>query len=164
MFMWREFDRRVIEEDLAIIRDLGISWVRIFLLWEDFQPEPKKIPTIMLDRFVDFLEVADSKNLVVMPTLFTGYMCGLHWLPPWMLLASTEIGKYPVFSMDKVRNNKIKNPYVDAEIMEAQIFFLRELLAAVAGHPALSAWNLGNVPSLWSTRLHGFASYYSLNQ
>ena len=151
MFMWREFDRSFIEEDLAIITDLGISGVRIFLLWEDFQPEPKKTPAIMLDRLVDFLEIADNKNLVVMPTLFTGYMCGLRWLPPWMLLASTELGQYSVFSMDKVRNNRIRNPYVDSEVIEAQIFFLRELLTAVAGHPALSAWNLGNVPSLWST-------------
>ncbi len=150
MFIWREFDRSAIDEDLASIRDLGISWIKIFLIWEDFQPKPNKVPATMLDRLVNLLDIAGDKNLKVMATLFTGHMNGLNWLPPWMLLASTERAQYPVFSMDKVRVNKVRNPYVDTEVIEAQIFFLRELMIGVSGHPALSAWNLGNAPSLWS--------------
>ena len=92
MFMWREFDRSAIDEDLASIRDLGISSVKIFLMWEDFQPEPKKIPATMLDRLVDLLDMAEDRNLEVMATLFTGHMSGLNWLPPWMLFEYKSIG------------------------------------------------------------------------
>ena len=150
MFMWREFDRASTRDDMSIIRDLGFSCVRIFLLWEDFQPHPKNVPPVMLDRLVSVLGMADDKGLAVIPTLFTGYMGGLIWLPPWMLLASTAEGQFRVFSQEKVRRNKPRNPYADTEIMEAQIFLLRELLNAVSGHPALLAWNLGNRPSLWT--------------
>ena len=104
----------------------------------------------MLDRLVSVLQIAEDNDLVVIPTLFTGHMNGLNWFPPWMLMASTEEHQLKVFSQNKVRNNKPRNPYSDPEVMEAQIFFLRELLSAVSGHPALFAWNLGNEPSLWA--------------
>jgi len=158
MFMWRQFDRSSIKEDMATISDLGFSCVRIFPLWEHFQPKPKIVPPVRLDQLVEFLEMAGDSNLNVMVTLFTGHMNGLNWLPPWMLLASTERSQYQVFSMDKVRTNKIMNQYVDSEIIEAQIFFLRELTNAVSGHPALYAWNLGNEPSLWSMPPDAFST------
>jgi endo-1,4-beta-mannosidase len=158
MFMWRQFDRSSIKEDVATIRELGFSCLRIFPLWEHFQPTPKIVPPVMLDQLVEVLEMAGDRNLKVMVTLFTGHMNGLNWLPPWMLLASTERSQYKVFSMDKVRTNKIMNQYADSEIMEAQIFFLRELTNAVSGHPALYAWNLGNEPSLWSIPPDDFAA------
>jgi endo-1,4-beta-mannosidase len=150
MFMWRQFDRSSIREDMATISDLGFSCLRIFPLWESFQPKPKVVSPAMLDQLVEVLEMAGDRKLKVMVTLFTGHMNGLHWLPPWMLLASTERSRYKVFSMDKIRTNKIMNQYADSEIIEAQIFFLRELTSAVSGHPALFAWNLGNEPSQWS--------------
>jgi len=53
MFMWREFDKDVIEEDMSIISGLDLSSIRIFLLWEDFQPAPKSVPAVMLDRLVE---------------------------------------------------------------------------------------------------------------
>lgn len=148
--MWREFERSSIREDLSIIRDLGITCVGISLLWEDFQPHPKTVPSIMLDRLVNFLEMADDKSLTVIPTLFTGHVAGLNWLPPWMLMASEARAHFQVFSQNKVRSNKPRNPYSDPEVMEKQIFCLRELLGAVAGHPALLAWNLGNEPYRWA--------------
>jgi hypothetical protein len=148
--MWRHFDRDSIDNDLAIIRDLGFSCIRVFPLWEDFQPKPKTIQSAMLDRLVDLLEIASEKSLQVMVTLFTGYVGGLVCLPPWMLLASSSYGQKRILSIDKIRSNKTRNPYSDSEVIEAQIFFLRELLSAVSGHPALYGWNLGNEPSQWA--------------
>jgi endo-1,4-beta-mannosidase len=147
MFMWREFDKAVMEKDVAIISGLGLSCIRIFLLWEDFQPTPKTVPAVMLDRLVELLDMADEKNIKVVVTLFTGHVCGMNWLPPWMLLASADRNQSQVFSLGKIRSNKMRNPYAEAEIMEAQIYFLRELANAVSGHPALLSWDLGNEPS-----------------
>ena len=150
MFMWREFDRSSIDDDMSMISELGLSSVGISLLWEDFQPHPKSVLPTVLDRLVDVLEMADDKNLAVLPTLFTGHAGGLNWLPPWMLRASTEEARIQVFSQNKFRSNKPRNPYSDHAVMEAQILFLRELLSAVSGHPTLLAWNLGNESSLWA--------------
>lgn len=157
MFMWREFDRAAIDEDMAIIKDLGLSFVRIFLLWEDFQPTPKSVPSAMLDRLVELLEMADGKNIKVVVTLFAGHLCGMNWLPPWMLLASSDLNQSPIFSMGKVRFNRVKNQYAEAEIMEGQIYFLEEVANAVSGHPALFSWDLGNEPSRWSVSFDNFA-------
>jgi endo-1,4-beta-mannosidase len=104
MFMWRQFDRSSIKEDMATISDLGFSCVRIFPLWEHFQPKPKIVPPARLDQLVEFLEMAGDRNLNVMVTLFTGHMNGLNWLPPWMLLASTERGQ----GSDKQDNESVR--------------------------------------------------------
>ena len=157
MFMWREFDRAAIDEDIARINGLGLSCIRVFLLWEDFQPTPKTVPAFMLDRLVELLDRGDEKNIKVVVTLFTGHVCGMNWLPPWMLLASADLNQSQVFSLGKIRSNRIKNPYAEAEIMEAQIYFLRELANAVSGHPALFSWDLGNEPSRWSFSADNFA-------
>ena len=158
MFMWRDFHKEVVDEDMEIVKSLGLSCIRIYLLWEDFQPTPKTVPTVMLDRLVEVLDTAAEKNIKVVVTLFTGHACSMNWLPPWMLLASTERGQYQVFSLEKVRSNKIRNPYAEAEIMEAQIYFLMELTNAICGHPALFSWDLGNEPSRWAVPPDNFAA------
>ena len=158
MFMWRDFHKEVVDEDMEIVKSLGLSCIRIYLLWEDFQPTPKTVPTVMLDRLVEVLDTAAEKNIKVVVTLFTGHACSMNWLPPWMLLASTERGQYQVFSLEKVRSNKIRNPYAEAEIMEAQVYLLKELTNAVCGHPALFSWDLGNEPSLWAVSPDNFAA------
>jgi len=150
MSMWRQFDASAVKEDLATIGELGCSCVRIFLLWEDFQPHPSQCSVPMLDHLVKLMELAGDRGLKVMPTLFTGYAAGLTWLPPWMLLASTAEETQEIFSLGKVRSLKPKNPFEDTEVIEAQVYFLRELLNAVSGHPALFAWDLGNEPSRWA--------------
>ena len=157
MFMWREFDRDVVEEDMSIISSLGLSCIRIYLLWEDFQPTPQTVPTVMLDRLVELLESADRRNIKVVAALFAGHLCGLNWLPPWMLLASTDPNQSQVFSMGKVRYNRTRNPYAEPEVMERQIYFLGELTNAVSGHPALLSWDLGNEPSRWTPTADNFA-------
>jgi len=157
MFMWREFDKDVIEEDMSIISGLGLSCIRILLLWEDFQPTPKTVPTLMLDRLVELLERADEKNIKVVVTLFTGHLCGMNWLPTWMLLSSVDLNQPQIFSLGKVLFNRIRNPYAEPEVMERQIYFLGELTNAVSGHPALFSWDLGNEPSRWSPSADNFA-------
>jgi hypothetical protein len=157
MFMWRDFDKHIIDEDMSMISSLGLSCVRIYLLWEDFQPTPKNVPAVMLDRLVELLETADQRNIKVVVTLFTGHLGGINWLPPWMLLASTEPNQSPVFSLGRVRFNKVRHLYAEPEVMERQIYFLRELANSVSGHPALFSWDLGNEPSQWSPSADNFA-------
>jgi endo-1,4-beta-mannosidase len=150
MFMWRHFDPATVKEDMAGIAALGCSCVRIFLLWEDFQPHPRQCAVHMLDRLVKFMELARDRKLGVILTLFTGYAAGLRWLPPWMLLASADPGSDGIFSLGSVRPLRAKNPYEDAEVIEAELYFLRELTNALAGHRALFAWDLGNEPFRWA--------------
>ena len=36
--MWKDYDPAVIEKDLALLEEHGVSMIRVFPLWDDFQP------------------------------------------------------------------------------------------------------------------------------
>jgi endo-1,4-beta-mannosidase len=42
MAMWKHLDPTETAEDFARIAEGGFDCVRVFLLWEDFQPEPAR--------------------------------------------------------------------------------------------------------------------------
>ena len=50
MYWWSQFDAGEVEDEFSIIQELGLSVVRIFLLWDDFQPEPTRIEKSALDN------------------------------------------------------------------------------------------------------------------
>jgi len=57
MGWWRDFDDTEVQTDFARIAAAGFDSVRVFLTWEDFQPDPKSVDAGMLERLV---VVADS--------------------------------------------------------------------------------------------------------
>ncbi|MEM2936779.1 MAG: hypothetical protein QW231_06355 [Candidatus Bathyarchaeia archaeon] len=147
MNWWQRFDPSVVRDDFSRIQETGLRGVRIFLLWEAFQPLPRKISVKVLDELVAVMEIGHETKLKMIPTFFTGHMSGINYLPVWMLESKESNGRFPVFSEGKVRKNAIRNFYIDREAIEAQKLFLREVSGALKGHPALWAWDLGNEPS-----------------
>ena len=147
MYWWQHFDRSLLGDDLTKIQETGLKIVRIFMLWEDFQPRARKVSTPCLDHMVELAEQADGRGLAVLPTFFTGHMCGVNWLPPWALWAKEKDAPYPAFSQGKLRRNLPRNFYEDPEILEAQVMLVREVSGALKGHPGIWAWDLGNSPS-----------------
>jgi hypothetical protein len=147
MYWWQHFDKSLLGDDLSRIQETGMKILRIFMLWEDFQPRARKVSTPRLDHLVEVAEQADGRGLTVIPTFFTGHMCGVNWLPPWTLWAKERDAPYPVFSQGKIRHNLPRNFYEDPEILEAQVLLVREVSGALKGHPGIRAWDLGNSPS-----------------
>lgn len=147
MYWWQHFDKSALADDFERIQETGLKIVRVFLLWEDFQPRAAKVSIPCLDHLVDVAEAADRRSLFVLPTFFTGHMCGLNWLPPWTLWARERHLRTRVFSQRKVRSNLPKNFFEDPGMIEAQVLLLREVAGALQGHPAVWAWDLGNSPS-----------------
>ena len=43
MYWWSNFDAGEVREEFAIIKEIGLNVVRLFLLWDDFQPEPNRV-------------------------------------------------------------------------------------------------------------------------
>jgi len=146
MNWWHRFDRSVVEEDFSRIKEAYFNLIRIFLLWEDFQPSPRKVSNKTIDHLVETMEIAFDKGLKILPTFFTGHMSGLNFVPPWMLDFGDEDFRFPVFSEGKKRKNRIQNFYKNKELREAQKFLIREISNALKGHPSLWAWDLGNEP------------------
>ncbi len=147
LYGWERFDKAVVADDFARIREAGLDLVRVFLLWEFFQPRPRKVAPPALDRLVAVAEQADRRGLGLVTTLFTGHASGLNWLPPWTLLAREGEPRHLTYCLGRTRRNLPRNFYEETELLEAQVLLVREVAGALQGHPALRAWDLGNTPS-----------------
>ena len=147
MRWWRRFDASEVARDFARIREAGLDWVRIFLLWEDFQPYTDAVSPLMIDRLVTVADVAAHNQLSLVPTLFTGHMSGVNWIPRWALEAedSRHPTRFRTVTGERVLPRaRLRNWYEDEEITRAQVRLAREASGALSGHPALWAWDLGN--------------------
>jgi len=63
LYWWSRFDPAEVADELALIRSLGIRLVRIFLLWEDFQPEPERVDPQALQNLEIVCDLAQACGL-----------------------------------------------------------------------------------------------------
>lgn len=149
MYWWKRFDPRGVERDFACIREVGFDSVRIFTLWEDFQPEPDRISGEALANLVCVADLAEKNDLMLIITLFTGHMSGANWIPQWALDPAQKRAsmRFPVISDGKIVQAGIRNWYVEEGLQEAQAHLAHEVASALGDHPAVWAWDLGNEAS-----------------
>lgn len=102
--MWRHWDAAVVREDLSVLSSHGVSTLRVFPNWRDFQPiapvyasagrvreyrmEDGSLPTnpefldeAMLAHFSEFCDICDEFGIRLIVGLITGYMSGQTFLP-----------------------------------------------------------------------------------
>jgi endo-1,4-beta-mannosidase len=144
MSWWSKFDLAEVEADFGRIAACGLDSVRMFLTWEDFQPAPDQVDRWMLERLVEVADLAGGLGLALIPTLFTGHMSGVNWIPTWALGGSSRDTRFRVVSAGKVVDTGLRNWYTDSAVGDAQVLFAAEAAAALAGHEAVWTWDLGN--------------------
>jgi endo-1,4-beta-mannosidase len=144
MSWWSNFDRAEVAADFARIAGCGLDSVRIFLTWEDFQPASKQVDRDMLERLVCVADLAGELGLAIVPTLFTGHMSGVNWIPAWALGGSDGDDRFRVVSGGRVATARLRNWYTDPTIGAAQALLAAEAATALAGHDAVWVWDLGN--------------------
>jgi len=147
MYWWKKFDQTLVKRDFSMLAEYNFKLIRIFLLWEDFQPEMKSVPAKTLSALVKIADIAYDFKMKILPTFFCGHMSGLNWVPYWIVASGREAGKYPLFSMGSVREGKIRNMYADGEVQKAQKLLIHETINALQGHKGIWGWDLGNEPS-----------------
>ncbi len=144
MGWWNDFDPGEVGSDFERIAGAGFDSIRLFLTWEDFQPAPDTVDIGMLDRLITVADVAEREGLAIMPTLFTGHMSGVNWIPGWALGGSDGDDRFRVVSGGRPVDAGIRNWYTDPEVGAAQVLMARMAASALAGHGAVWAWDLGN--------------------
>lgn len=145
VYWWKDFQRSEVEEEFEQITDLNLRLVRIFLLWEDFQPAPQEIDAHSLDNLEEVLETAARFDLAVMPTFFTGHMSGANWIPCWALGGERiSDSRFPLISAGETRKTGIRDIFEDELMLVAEAFQIRSVVSALKDHTALFAWDLAN--------------------
>jgi endo-1,4-beta-mannosidase len=121
--MWREYDPAVVERELRVLRDHGMTMTRSFCYWPDFMPEPDRLDERMVRRLGDFLDRHAAAGMTTVPTFLVGHMSGENWDPAW-------------------RNGR--DLYGDVWMVARQAWFAGELVRRFAGHPAVTGWLVSN--------------------
>ncbi len=147
--MWREFDPAEIDEEFAQIRDMGMDTVRVFPLWDDFQPiyelpgcynipqtigfrhdwnvtpakNPEMMDPCMLERFDYVVACARKYDLKLIVALLTAWMSGTLFNPSW-------------------RGGR--NLFSDPTMLKYQILYCRAFAKRYANTPEIIAWEYGN--------------------
>src|SRR5687768_2208673 len=85
MYWWSDFDAGEVREEFSLIREIGLNIVRLFLLWDDFQPTPDAVSETALANLATVCDIAAENGLGLDMTYFTGHMSGPNWSPRWLL-------------------------------------------------------------------------------
>jgi endo-1,4-beta-mannosidase len=152
MYWWDDFDAGEVREEFAMIRDLGLTHVRFFLLWESFQSRPEAVDAQSLTHLRTVCDVAADLGLLLQPTFFTGHMSGPNWAPDWLLSNQPlQKGERQIVSLRRPTGSPttIYNTYTEPFVIAAERLLLRTVCGELKDHPAIWAWSLGNEPDLF---------------
>jgi endo-1,4-beta-mannosidase len=157
MYWWSQFDAAEVEDEFALIQELGMSVVRIFLLWDDFQPEPTSVSISALNNLRKVADIAAQHALGLDITFFTGHMSGPSWAPRWLMgNGANYVSPYiaqirqVITAGQIVPNGTYRNMFIDAVALDAERLLLKTVVGMLKDHPAVWMWNLGNEPDLFA--------------
>ncbi len=83
-FCWNDWDASAIARDFDRIAELGADHIRMMLIWPYFQPNQRWASPAHLDRLDELLRLAAQRNLDVLVTVYTGWLSGFHFNPPFL--------------------------------------------------------------------------------
>lgn len=154
MYWWSDFDREEVADELDIITGVGMSVVRIFLLWDDWQPTPDTVSAERLRDLGLVLDLVAERGLGLDVTFFTGHMSGPNWSPGWLLDPGAKRHASPdvrqVVSGGRVVSAGYRNMFDDPVALDAERLLLRTVVGEYRDHPGVWMWNLGNEPDLFA--------------
>lgn len=152
MYWWSDFDAAEVREEFSLIRELGLRLVRIFLLWDDWQPAPDHVSPAALVHLTQVMDIAADLGLTLDVTFFTGHMSGPNWAPGWLLEPDKPLPPRvrQLVSGERIVDCGYRNPYTDPTALDAAELLLRTVVGRFREHPAVGVWNLGNEPDLFA--------------
>ncbi len=152
MYWWSQFEAAEVQEEFEIIAGLGLGLVRIFLLWEDWQPTPDSVDAAALHNLGTVCTIAAELGLQLDVTFFVGHMSGPSWAPAWLLRRDEPVPPRvrQVVSGGNAIACGYANPFTDPIALRSEELLLRTVVSRFRHHPAIGLWNLGNEPDLFA--------------
>lgn len=150
LYWWQNFDAGEVREDFALIQELGMKVVRIFLMWDDFQPDPTSVSSTALQSLRTVADVAAENGIRLDVTFFVGHASGPNWPPRWLDGTPSVSVPRPMMRSDHLTTSEYRNPFSDPIALEAERILLTRSISEVRDHPGIWMWNLGNEPDLFA--------------
>ncbi len=146
--MWAKYDETSVENDLRLLREAGVTMLRVFPTWPDFQPltafyapggvyeygmNGKPFPDTeagqagvsdeMCQHFEHFCGLAEQYGMKLIVGVLTGHMSFANLMPPAL-----------------VNLNLVS----DAVAIKWELKFIRYFVRRMKKQPAIIGWDLGN--------------------
>jgi endo-1,4-beta-mannosidase len=153
MYWWSNFEADEVREEFDVIASLGLNVVRLFLLWDDWQPSSDSVSSERLADFAKVCDIAAERNLGLDVTFFTGHMSGPNWSPRWLLDKNAPPPSpymRQVLTDGKIVDSSYRNMFHDLEALSASRILLKTVVGEFKDHDAIWMWNLGNEPDLFA--------------
>jgi len=122
--MWRNFDKKEVEDDFKKMRKIGFNTVRIFLKWDEFQGEDGRIKKENVEKLDILIKTARENGLKIILTLFVGWMSG-KWFKPSFV-------------------NKQEDIFTDPKILKYQMWYVRYFAKRYKKEETVVVFNLAN--------------------
>ncbi len=130
-FCFNDWNAGDIARDLAVIARLGADHIRVMVVWPWFQPNPRFVSPVHLDRLDDLMTMAAAEGLDVMPCVYTGWLSGYRFDPPF--LQDEDFYTAPAWA-------------------DAQSLLLAALNERMHAHPNFLSFDIGNeINCCWKT-------------
>ncbi len=123
--MWEKWSPDEVDRELDGISAMGCRVVRVFILWECFQPAADGVDEAAMAKFDRLLRSAADRGLKLIPTFTVGHMSGENWDVSW-------------------RDGR--DIYADPAMLRAQSRLVTAFAGRYRGEEAILAWDLGNEP------------------
>jgi len=112
--LWKKFDAEATRKDFLRMKEYGINCVRVFLTYGSFYTDPGQLISGGLEKFDEFLELAEQAGIYVHPTGPDRWEGMPHWQPVtladeqtlsalesfWKLFAARYRGRNVIFAYD----------------------------------------------------------------
>ena len=120
--VWKQFDAEATRRDFAQMKELGLNCVRVFLSYGSFYTDPGVLKPEGLQKFEQFLQIAEQAGIYVHPTGPDHWEGQPNWKPVsvsdprtleftvqfWKLFAARYRGRHVIFAYDL-----LNEPHID---------------------------------------------------
>jgi len=118
--------------------------VRVFLTWEDFQPDPEGVKCCALARLTALCDAVAAEGLRAIVTLNMGHWGGHNWVPAWMLDGQAASLTHPTVSNRQRVASGYRDPYTDPLARRAAVRLVRAVSKTLSDHQAVWAYDIAN--------------------
>ena len=116
------WNAKSVEQDMDALSSIGVDFIRFMPLWYLMQPEKDKMDQQKIDRLKDLITIAGKRNILVQPTLITGWLCGGIFNPYWVT----------------------KDMFTDPEQIKAETWYVKNLAKSLKDNPYIHSYDFGN--------------------